>query len=337
MPSPSRQQGFTLIELLVVIAILAILIGLLLPAVQKVREAASRAKCSNNMKQLGLALHNYESARGEFPLSKRGFKDTTLAEAAQRSWMPDALPFIEQGNIVAAYNVQENWWIDVAGSSTNGTLARTQIRIVQCPSTPNPDRVQDKTETPPPNKIGACTDYFAVEGIATTFNTNAQLSGTDQLLGDRTGAMVGWSVATSPKPSNRILYITDGTSNTIMLGENSGREDVYRDGKLMAQAAANPALSSCARARGGAWATNDNPYEIGQTINWCGGGAAPGLPPVPMRINRSNEWGYLFYSMHSGGANVTMADGSVRFLNANTTMKALGSMATRAGGEVIVE
>ena len=102
---------------------------------------------------------------------------------------------------------------------------------------------------------------------------------------------------------------------------------------------ANPkTLPNCARARGGAWATNDNPYEIGQTINWCGGGgAAPGNPPLLISINRSNEWGYLFYSMHSGGANAVMADGSVRFLTANINIRTLGILSTRAGGEVVPE
>ncbi len=328
MMGSRTRQGFTLIELLVVIAIIAVLIGLLLPAVQKVREAAARAKCQNNLRQLGLAALNYESARQEFPLSKRGFRNTAIPEMAQRGWAPDLFPYFEQGNILAGYNLAENWWMP-----PNDVLVRTQIRLLQCPSTPNPDRLQDKYEPTPPNKIGACTDYFAVEGIASTFNTNAGLTGADMLTGDRRGVMVGWSNPTSPRPTNTITSITDGTSNTILFGECAGREDVYRGGRMMATAVTNNTLPNCARARGGAWATNDNPYEIGQRILWCTG-ALTTPPPAPLKINGSNEWGYLFYSMHSGGANVVMADGSVRFLSENISIRTLGCMATKAGGEV---
>jgi len=332
----TQRPGFTLIELLVVIAIIAVLIGLLVPAVQKVREAANRMSCQNNLKQLALSLLNYESTRGEFPLSKRAFKSSAFPEAAQRSWIPDVLPFIEQGTVMANFNLAENWWIDSA-TSQNGTLSRTRIKLLQCPSTPNSDRIQDKFETTPPNKIGAVTDYFAPEGIATTFNANAGLTGTAALTGDRSGVMTGWNLATDPKPSNRLANVLDGTSNTILVGENAGREDVYRNGRMLARAAANNTAPNCVRARGGAWATNDNPYEIGQVINWCGGMAAPavaGNPPSPIRINGSNEWGYLFSSLHSGLTNVAMADGSVRTLAEGTSLTTIGALATRAGGEV---
>src|SRR5262249_17585551 len=162
-----HRHAFTLIELLVVIAIIAVLIGLLLPAVQKVREAANRLSCTNNLKQLALAAHNYESAMGSFPASKR----TTIP---QRSWAPDLLPYLEQANAGsgAPYNLAGNWRRtigqvppNVGLPIPNGTTARTHFKIFQCPSAPNP-RFQDKYETPPEqNKVGSTTDYFAVEGV----------------------------------------------------------------------------------------------------------------------------------------------------------------------------
>jgi len=134
----------------------------------------------------------------------------------------------------------------------------------------------------------------------------------------------------------KVTSITDGTSNTILFAECAGREDVYRMGKLFAAAQTNPSLPNVARARGGAWATNDNPYEIGQRIQWPG---AQGTLPasVPMKINASNEWGFVFYSFHTGGANCAMADGSVRLLKDSTALAALAALCTRAGGEVNVE
>lgn len=347
------RRGFTLIELLVVMAIIAVLIGLLLPAIQKVRTAAARTKCQNNLKQAALALHTYEAGRGELPCSKITTKNSAVPNTAQRSWVPDVLPYLEQGNVLTGYNLSENWWVgstpdadDPAaptdGPSVNRSIALTPIRILQCPSTPTPDRIQNKKETTIYNKKGAVTDYFVVEGISADFNANVGLTGAQALVGDRGGVMVGWDPTASPnqRPECNMASVRDGTSNTILIAENAGREDVWRFKTKTAADANNGSGGSptCARARGGAWATNDNPFEIGQLINWCasapGGGALAGtLPPTPMKMNASNEWGYLFYSFHDGGCNFAFADGSVRFLRDSIPTRTLGILSTKAGGE----
>lgn len=342
------RSGFTLIELLVVMAIIAVLIGLLLPAIQKVRTAAARTKCQNNLKQAALALHTYEAGRGELPCSKITSKNTAVPNTAQRSWVPDVLPYLEQGNVMTNFDLSENWWVgstpdadDPAaptdGPSVNRSIALTPIRILQCPSTPTPDRIQNKAETTTYNKKGAVTDYFAVEGISADFNLNVGLTGTAQLLGDRGGVMVGWNPTNSPnqRPECNMASVRDGTSNTIMIAENAGREDVWRF-KIKTAANATAGSATCARARGGAWATNDNPFEIGQLINWCGASGPLGgtLPPTPMKMNASNEWGYLFYSFHDGGCNFAFADGSVRFLRDSIPTRTLGILSTKAGGEI---
>ncbi|VTR98317.1 Prepilin-type N-terminal cleavage/methylation domain-containing protein OS=Singulisphaera acidiphila (strain ATCC BAA-1392 / DSM 18658 / VKM B-2454 / MOB10) GN=Sinac_0072 PE=4 SV=1: N_methyl_2: SBP_bac_10 [Gemmata massiliana] len=326
---PRARHGFTLIELLVVIAIIAILIGLLLPAVQKVREAAARMSCQNNLKQLGLSAHSYESAYGYFPAAKR----TTLP---QRSWAPDLLPHLEQANAVsgAYYNLNENWWRttgeaapNVGVTIPNGTTAQTFFKVFNCPATPNQPRLQNKLESAAvQNKIGSTTDYFAVEGASAALYSELGLTASD-------GRGVLRDIV---EGTTRITSIGDGTSNTILFAECAGREDVYRLGKLVAKAQTDKNAASCARARGGAWATNDNPYEIGQRIEWCNNSnsAAGSNAGLPMKINSSNEWGFLFYSFHTGGANVCMADGSVRLLRDSATANALLALATRSGGEV---
>ena len=320
---PSRNLAFTLVELLVVMAILGILVSLLLPAVQAAREAARRSSCTNNLKQIVLAMHNHEDSYRQLPYSKRD-------ALPQRSWAPDLLPFLEQGNLVsgANYDLSQNWWRSTSSGSPsvaipNAATVKMHLAVFLCASTPNPKRLQAKTEKPPEeNKVGACGDYFVPEGVNLAINNELAPSDAFPAGADLRGALLKY-----PQP-NTFAQMLDGTSNTILVGECAGREDVWR-GRTMTAAMADKAQSNCARARGGAWATNDNPYEIGTRVEWCAGGTIPG----PMRINNSNEYGFLFYSFHPSGANFGFADGSVRMLSEDTPLRLLAVLVTRSGGE----
>src|SRR5262245_19775385 len=142
-PMSRIRQAFTLVELLVVIAIIGVLIGLLLPAVQKVRESAARIQCANNLKQLALAFHHYENGHQHFPFA---YPDPATPPEAH-GWAVVVLSYLEQANLVRDYDFNVEWW-----KPPNRALVAQQLKIMQCPSTPTPNRLQDKPENPPPNK-----------------------------------------------------------------------------------------------------------------------------------------------------------------------------------------
>jgi prepilin-type N-terminal cleavage/methylation domain-containing protein len=178
-----KRRGFTLVELLVVIAIIATLVGLLLPAVQSARESARRSQCGNNMRQVALAFASYESATRQFPLA---YTSPTSA-TRYHSWTPFVLPFIEEAAMVASYDFTTEWW-----KSPNREIVIRPLRIVQCPSTPTYNRIQDKPETTPPNKTGACGDFFTPAGVH-PIDANQHLAATDQITGDTRGLICWWS------------------------------------------------------------------------------------------------------------------------------------------------
>lgn len=316
----AHRSAFTLIELLVVIAIIALLMALLLPAIQKVRAAADRMICASNMRQLIIALHHYHNDYNRFPLA---YTDSSSPQAWS-NWVAYTLPYVEGQNLAAGYSYTTPWWVGV-----NRDVVIKKFKIMQCPSTPNPDRIQDKPETTPPNKTGACGDYFAVAGVHP--DINLALAPTQQFntSTDLRGAICWYDAAVNKE--NNIKSIQDGTSHTIMLGECAGREDVYRGRQFFP---VNYTSSPRVRARGGAWATTDNAYMIGQRLAWH---APFGPIPGPIQINNSNEWGHCFYSFHPNGANFAFSDGSLRYFSENTSLWTLAALSTRYGGETVTE
>lgn len=316
----TNRSGFTLVELLVVIAIIGVLVALLLPAIQAARESARRSSCTNNLKQLGLGLSNFASAKKEFPLAFTNPNGNTT----QNNWLPFVFPYLEEQNTVLGYDLTRNWWVE-----PNRTIAQRQLALIQCPSTPIPDRIQDKPETTPPNKTGACGDYFAPSGVNIAINTELTAGTKFLATADLRGAMCWW---TAKNQRNPLRAITDGLSNTILVAECAGREDVWRAGQRYPVSY----TGNTVRARGGAWATTDNPYDIGQRIVWNSTGGTP-MPPITgtLQINNSNEWGHCFYAFHGSGANFCMADGSAQYIDAGIELYLLAALVTRAGEELV--
>jgi prepilin-type N-terminal cleavage/methylation domain-containing protein/prepilin-type processing-associated H-X9-DG protein len=314
--SSRRRAAFTLIELLVVIAIIAILIGLLLPAVQKVREAAARISCTNNLKQVGLGLYNYESAFRSFPTSTRP------AVGPRVSWTISLLPYIEQGNLGRSYDVTQNW-----DAPANLPLTSTPIKIFQCPSAPQPNRLDGDPQPPAVwAPIVAVTDYAAVTGVDPTLA--ALYPGQIQAL---PGILIRNDVAT-------IAAVTDGLSNTIMLAESAGRPQVYRRGQSFGSPPAE-------RVNGGGWARPASDFDVkGSTPDGvsvpgscplnCTNGLDTGSHGFPDPVYGTNGTSEA-YAFHPGAANMLLGDGSVRLVNANINIVLFASLATRAGGEVV--
>jgi prepilin-type N-terminal cleavage/methylation domain-containing protein len=295
--STRRRTGFTLIELLVVIAIIAVLIALLLPAVQKVREASARSSCQNNLKQLGLGMNHYHETNGGYPPEQ-----TTNP---QNSWTPYMLPFIEQENLARLYRLD----LGLVGNddtrhNSAAPAAATGANVHRvpgflCPSAPLSTQ-----------RIGQFNrevrDYSATATIPVPNAFLLQQPPTDST----NVGVLGIDV------SRRITDITDGSSNTLLLAEDAGKTGHWQMGTFISLGIGN-----------GAWAANST------SIKLRGFNAATMSQPGPCAINCENN--DEIYSFHSGGANVVCADGSVHFLSASTNINIVAALITRAGGESI--
>jgi prepilin-type N-terminal cleavage/methylation domain-containing protein/prepilin-type processing-associated H-X9-DG protein len=359
IPKPRSRPGFTLIELLVVIAIIAVLIALLLPAVQAAREAARRAQCVNNLKQIGLALHNYHSTNDCFPPGGLTASNSDGTTRVNGSFSAHArlLPNVEQQALYNAANFSIATKSDAAGTVMNSSVIITRVSAYLCPSSPAPS--WNSFEGAPLNQTRATGNhYFASYGSG-----------------------IEWQAGMAGGPPNGMFQITgscfgirdnqDGTSNTIAFGEwrggsgNQAQVSPVTDITFMGSPPGGtsrtnagteimPALNTAsyqtwltgcvaglsASGRpsftgvlGQAWGYGLPGYTMGSTL----------MPPNPKYPNCSAGGAntlqaagmFNMSSLHPGGANVLLCDGSVRFLKDSVSPQVVWALGTRAQGEII--
>ncbi|RCS44779.1 DUF1559 domain-containing protein [Bremerella cremea] len=309
------RSGFTLVELLVVIAIIGVLISLLLPAVQQAREAARRMQCQNNLKQIGLALHNYHGTYNKYPSGNYGMVNSagTKYYGHGWTWQASILPFIEQKTLSDAITGPDGFGNEKGDQNTGRTqiLKATIINMLWCPSQPDVTNGAQKNGYQPSNYNGNMGTHIGASGDNCKGGSISTLS---DMMTNEWGCMNGDGIFYVDSKT-RFADVKDGLSNTIVVSEvpDSG-------GDTMGHFS-----SGCdRRAVFSGGADGNPPSEMTEYLI-----AAEGNDP----INGGSE--EAAGSWHPGGANFCMGDGSVRFLSENMDMKTYQGVSTRAGGEVL--
>ncbi len=326
--SPRIRRAFTLIELLVVIAIIAVLIALLLPAVQQAREAARRTQCKNHLKQVGLAIHNYEATSTCFPPGQIRLQFAAMPRVRGWSMYVQLLPYLDQTPL---YN---NWdFANPLANETNGQTGRILPMLI-CPSATLPQNPFTK----PSGALYALTSYGG--------NGGTQSHPPASISGDGIFAGMGPPITSPPTVQHglvRISNVTDGTSSTILLGERSQVDRNY-DTFFAGGYTTNP------MGGWGYWAPSGGQLGITDLTMSSFGPINYRFPfdfaNKPGSINSAATFDVsvenirrlcAFGSQHTGGAHLALADGSVRFVSENVDANTLRALSTRSGGEFVGE
>jgi prepilin-type N-terminal cleavage/methylation domain-containing protein len=321
---PSLRRAFTLVELLVVIAIIGVLVALLLPAVQAARESSRRIKCQNHLRQIGLALHNHDTAKGALPEASIDYDANAPAtlpfplpkgDRAARSLFFLILPYVEQLNLQTKFDYNADW-----RTLVNRDLAKTPIPVYLCPTAPVVNRTRTFTTEavhgggPVTGYVG---DYKIFARVRSTVNTTTMLSNVNS----------SWSASMRPNILTRMAQITDGTSNTLAIMESSAGPQHYRLNRVIAQQTPNTQM----------WADHRN-YDIFDGTNPADGTSDDATATRPLRtlaVNGTND--SEPYSLHPGGINMLRCDNSVGYLKANVSIGIVAALITRDHGEVLPE